>query len=265
MEITYHSITHIGHYRKNNEDYHVNHKNDMFDIFVLCDGMGGKDGGEIASKIAGDSIVSFVNQNNELPIKKLINLCFAHANTEILNEAKKNNSYDGMGTTVAIAIKFKNQFFIGHIGDSRIYYIHQNKIEQLTKDHSLVQQLIEDGDITLEVAARHPMRNIIIHALGSSFETSKNYFDLNFIPTADSYILICSDGLNNMINDTEILEAFSNIEPVIISEVLVNKALNAGGKDNITVTVIRINKNDYDKNELNNNIKKPGLLKRIFK
>jgi serine/threonine protein phosphatase PrpC len=265
MEISYNTITHVGHFRKNNEDYHVNDKVDMFDIFVLCDGMGGKEGGEIASKIAGDTIASFVKQNNKLPIKKLINLCFKHANTAILSEAKNNNSYDGMGTTVALAIKLKNQFSIGHIGDSRIYYIIQNKIEQLTKDHSLVQQLIEDGDITSEVAASHPMRNIITHALGSSFESSKNYFDLDFIPTAGSYILMCSDGLNNMINDKEILDAFSHIDPVLISEALVDKALTAGGKDNVTVTVIRIDKNDSDKNGLNNNFQKPSLLQRIFK
>ncbi len=85
MEISYHSITHVGHYRRNNEDYYVNDKGAAFDVFVLCDGMGGENGGEIASKIAGDSIVSFLNQNNKLPIKKLINLCFKHANTAILS------------------------------------------------------------------------------------------------------------------------------------------------------------------------------------
>ncbi len=242
-KITFHSITNTGNLRKKNDDYFKNERVDDFYSFVLCDGIGGKNGGEIAAKIAGDSICSYLQKTNKFNFKKLINSSFNYANSKIIDEIKENSSCEGMGTTVVLVFFYENNFYIGHVGDSRVYSVEENRIEQLTKDHSLIQELIDEGEITSEIAYKHPLRNIITHALGSSFNARKNYFDLKVTPKSNSYILLCSDGLNNMIKDDEIVSSFTLIDPEKIAENLLVKALEAGGKDNITITVIKFEEN----------------------
>jgi serine/threonine protein phosphatase PrpC len=263
IKISYHSITVKGNIRKKNEDYFLNDKFKDIYSFVLCDGMGGKNGGEIASKIAAHSIISYINQNDKKNVVELFNSSFHYANLNILEEVKKNYLLTGMGTTVVLAILYKNQIYLGHIGDSRIYYISGNKIRKLTKDHSLIQQLVDDGEISPELAVNHPMKNVITHALGSSFRATKNYFDLKIRPKSNSYILLCSDGLNNMIDDEEIVSSFKLIEPDKITDSLIKKALDAGGKDNITTTVIWIEEN-LEANSNENLSSKLSFLKRLF-
>jgi serine/threonine protein phosphatase PrpC len=265
MDLSYFSISSIGKVRKSNQDCFINETINDLNAFVLCDGMGGKNGGDIASKIAVDSIISFISKNQKINFKDLINSSFQYANSNILKEAGKNSLHEGMGTTAVLVISSQNQFHFGHVGDSRIYYIEESKIEQITKDHSLIQHLLDSGEITIEMAANHPMRNIITHALGSSLDINFNYYVTSFFPVSNSYILLCSDGLNSMISDSEIVSSFSCVEPEEIANNLIEKALDAGGKDNVTVTVIRVFEKLDSEGLPKYTTKGNNFIKRIFK
>lgn len=240
MNFNFDTITNAGKVRTKNQDFYVNSDINEGHLFVICDGIGGTNGGEIASEIAGNSIVEYSMSHSEKNIHKLINDSLKFAHDSILLNAEKNNSLYGMGTTIALVLINEKNCVLAHVGDSRIYYIKEKEIELLTKDHSLVQQLIDAGEITNEIALKHPMRNYITHSLGSSYDFNRDYTS-TFVPADNSYLLICTDGLHNMINDDEICSSFSNVQPKNIAEALMKKALDAGGTDNITITIIRFN------------------------
>ena len=240
MNFNFDTITNAGEVRTKNEDFYVNSKINEGHIFVICDGIGGTNGGEIASEIAGNSIVQYLMSQRVMNIPKLINDSLKFAHNNILLNAEKNKSLYGMGTTIALVLMNEKKCFLAHVGDSRIYFIKEKEIELLTKDHSIVQQLIDAGEITNEIALKHPLRNYITHSLGSSYDFNRDYTS-SFVPSDNSYLLLCTDGLHNMINYDEICSSFSNIQPKKIAEVLMKKALEAGGKDNITITIIRFN------------------------
>ena len=168
-----------------------------------------------------------------------------------------------MGTTIVVVVAFNNLFYLGHIGDSRIYSYHNKTLKCLTKDHSLVQQLIESGELSLEDAKKHPMRNVITRAVGTSFDPDEDYFDGVLQLPENAYLLMCSDGLNGMITEKQMTSAFSMNEPENISHSLVDMAINAGGLDNITVSVVKVkecNKMVYSFNQ--NSVILPKSLRR---
>jgi protein phosphatase len=246
MKYSFYSASNIGKIRKINQDFFLNSEVNGGHVFVLCDGMGGHLGGEVASQIAAKSVVDFIKSAKTDEIQSLMNEAFYFAHQNIINESKKDISLNGMGTTICSVIAYNEKFLFGHVGDSRIYSVFDKKINCLTKDHSLVQKLIDSGELSEQNASHHPMRNIITSALGTSFDSSKNYCDgVLFLPK-DAYLLICSDGLNGMISDSDILSTFSFGDPETIANTLVGKALDAGGNDNITVSVIKVNESSNE-------------------
>jgi len=268
MRYLFHSATHIGKVKENNEDFFLNAEIEEGHVFVVCDGMGGHNGGEIAARIAAQSVIEFFSNNEISDIPKSLNSALTIANKSILSEASKYPALQGMGTTLVVIIISNLKSYLAHIGDSRAYAIFNNEIIPLTKDHSLVVGLIDSGEITEIEALTHPRRNLITKALGNSFDPKYDYFDGEISLPENSYLLLCTDGLNGMINEQEILETFSFKDPKRICELLIQKALDSGGGDNITVSVLRVDSSDDKsfayKSDVKPKRRKNGLLNLLF-
>lgn len=243
----------IGRLRKLNEDYcGCYFKDDSnLSLFVLADGMGGHNAGEIASKISVETILStvvaFINSNQErleeAQIKRLSVDAIKKANEQVVALAKCNSTMQGMGTTIVTAALWDNRVCIAHVGDSRAYFVSNNTIWQLTVDHSYVEELVKRGIISREEAKYHPDRNMITRAVGVE-ETVEVDVDVIAIGAGDA-VLLCSDGLTNLMDEQSILEVFlkgKNAEE--ICNTLLAEANNRGGHDNITAIVIRKNTKD---------------------
>ena len=201
----------------------------------------GYKGGEIASKLATESVKKYIQSNFASIIKekeeilKLISNAVEYANMIVYEKSKETEELEGMGTTLEVCLIYNNKAYIGHVGDSRVYRIRKEIIRKLTKDHSYVQQLIEDKKITREEAKTHPKKNMITRALGCTPYVEVDIRARNF-EKGDIFI-ICSDGLSNMVEEKRIYEIISeDIENAV--DKLINEANQAGGYDNITVIII---------------------------
>ena len=221
-----------GKVRELNEDTFGYHDN----LFVVADGMGGHQAGEVASAIAVETILKADLTGD---IKTALQKTLETANRAILKEAEGKNELDGMGTTVAILYLESERAFVTHIGDSRVYYHSGNNLKQLTCDHSLVFELVKSGEITLEEAKIHPQRNILTRALGSNETLETEIIEIQVSP-GDKFLL-CSDGLTNSISEPLIKEFMSREEdPESIVNHMINTANELGGSDNITVVLVEI-------------------------
>ena len=234
--------TDIGKAREKNQDYYyVSEENDEPKIYILADGMGGYKGGEVASKLATDSVKKYIQSNFDSMIKdkesilKLIASAVEYANMVVYEKSKETQELEGMGTTLEVCLIYNNKAYIGHVGDSRVYRIRNEVIRKLTKDHSYVQQLIEDKKITREEAKTHPKKNKITRALGCTPYVEPDLRARNF-EKGDIFIL-CSDGLTNMVDEKQIYEIIKE-DIQMAAERLVDEANQAGGYDNITVIII---------------------------
>ncbi len=232
----------VGKARDMNEDfYYIANDEDSLKLYILADGMGGYNGGEIASRLATSSAKSYIESNfNEIEhtkenIADLIKNAIEYANMVVYEKSKESEELENMGTTLEVCLIYNNKAFIGHIGDSRIYRIRKNIIRKLTQDHSYVQELVNDGTITKEEAVHHPKKNMLMKALGCTPFIEPDITIKGFLK--DDIIVICSDGLTNMINEQEIYNII--VQDVTNSSTnLVNRANELGGYDNITVLVI---------------------------
>jgi serine/threonine protein phosphatase PrpC len=205
-------------------------------LFVVADGMGGHQAGEVASAIAVETILK---ANLTGDITAALKKTLALANQTIFAQAEKNTQLTGMGTTVAVLYLDNNLAYVTNIGDSRVYYLSNNKLNQLTSDHSLVNELVKNGEITVEEAKSHPQRNILTQALGSNDTLDPEIIKLE-INKGDKFLL-CSDGLTSSVSETLIEELISQkIDPEIIVDQLINSANEFGGADNITVVLVEI-------------------------
>ena len=234
--------TDIGKAREMNQDYYyVSSRFDEIKICILADGMGGYAGGEIASNMAVASVKSYVYNNYskiKLETDEIINLlkdATQYANMVVYEKTKQIEELEEMGTTLEIALIVDEKIYISHIGDSRIYKIRNNKMKQLTKDHSYVEKLINDGTITKEEAQMHPQKHMLTKALGCTAFVEPDLL-VEKIKEND-IILICSDGLTNMLPEEEIIKII-NENPEEPNKQLITAANKAGGCDNITVIVI---------------------------
>ena len=235
--------TDIGKAREKNQDYYyVSEENDEPKIYILADGMGGYKGGEVASKLATESVKKYIQSNFDSIIKdkesilKLIASAVEYANMVVYEKSKETQELEGMGTTLEVCLIYNNKAYIGHVGDSRVYRIRNEVIRKLTKDHSYVQQLIEDKKITREEAKTHPKKNMITRALGCTPYVEPDLRARNF-EKGDIFIL-CSDGLTNMVEEKQIYEIIKE-DIHNAAERLVDEANEAGGYDNITVIIIK--------------------------
>lgn len=209
---------------------------------VVCDGMGGANGGNIASNLAvsciKDNMLSNCNENiSEVVIKDLLIKTINKANSEIYNKAQADQNLVGMGTTVVLALAFYDKVHIAHVGDSRAYILRNGSIRQITVDHSVVQKMVDDGEITWEEARTHPNKNIITRALGICEDVEVDYHVEEF--DSGDVVIICTDGLTNHLNEADILNCVKrgNAQAIVIDE-LIEEANKDGGTDNITVVMI---------------------------
>ena len=234
--------TDIGKVREINQDYYyTSEENSIPQLCLLADGMGGYKGGEIASKLAVESAKKYIENNfsnnfsDKEEILKLIGNAVEYANMVVYEKSKEVKELEGMGTTLEVCLIYNNKAYIGHVGDSRIYRIRKDVIRKLTKDHSYVQQLVEDKKITREEAKVHPKKNMLTRALGCTPYVEPDLRARNF-EKGDIFIM-CSDGLTNMVEEKRIYELVKQDINTATNN-LVNEANSAGGYDNITVIII---------------------------
>ncbi len=231
--------TDIGQRRQVNQDYvyaSVEAVGNLPNLFVVADGMGGHNAGDYASSCAVHVLVDTVREDANYDPIKIMRYGIESANLKILEEAAKSEARKGMGTTMVAATVVGNYVYVANVGDSRLYVIHQG-IRQITKDHSLVQEMVRLGEIQEEEAINHPDKNIITRALGVTRSLDVDFFDLEIQP--DTMILMCSDGLSNMVTNEEIADLLRR--PGNLKEkgkALIRLANANGGKDNIAVVLI---------------------------
>lgn len=232
----------VGKAREMNQDYYyISGPEEQIKLFILADGMGGYNGGEIASSLATTSVKNYITNNfykiehDKESILNLIKNAIEYANMIVYEKSKENKELEGMGTTLDVCLIYNNRVYIGHVGDSRVYRIRKEFIRKLTVDHSYVQELVKDGTITKEEAYNHPKKNMLMKALGCTAYVEPDVMVKGFIK--DDILLMSSDGLTNMLKDEEIYNIIKD-NPELASEKLVERANELGGYDNITVVII---------------------------
>ena len=233
----------VGKVREINEDsYYISESLDEVQLYIIADGMGGYNGGEIASSLAIKSAKNYIENNfaqadkDKESIIQLVASSLEYANMVVYEKSKENKELNGMGTTLDICLIYNNKAYIGHVGDSRIYRIRKDFIRKLTQDHSYVQKLVKDGTITPEQAEKHPQKNILLKVLGCNAFIEPDVMVKGFLK--EDVLVMCSDGLSNMVTQDDIYKmASGNIEQATVD--LVDKANENGGYDNITVVIIK--------------------------
>lgn len=228
--------THKGLVREKNEDCFF--IDDLtYRLFVVADGMGGHKAGEIASHEAVEIMkTEFLNAPKDAVYENLMRTAFEKANADIFGKASVSTDMEGMGTTLTVLFVEGETLHFGHIGDSRAYFVGEEKLEQITTDHTLVEQLILNGTLAREDAGKHPNRNVITKAVGVDKSLEIDYFTRN---REQERVLLCSDGLTDSLNDDEIFEIVKNSETLADAvQSLVAHSNQKGGHDNITVVLI---------------------------
>lgn len=232
-------LTDIGLKRSLNEDSASYFEDENYKIYVVADGMGGHNAGEVASEIAAQKIVNYVKNNFlKSDIQNILKQAIKSANTEIYEYSKTAKTLNGMGTTVTACLITKDFIHIANVGDSSCFGIKDGQIKKITKDHSLVQELVDSGSITEEDAVNHPKKNIITRALGTADSVDVDVFPIK--QNDYDMLLLCSDGLTNEISTAEMLDIiYSEAEYGKITRKLVEAAKEKGGRDNITVLLFK--------------------------
>ena len=241
--------TEVGRVRERNEDSlgwsEPDNKNQALDtngwLYVVADGMGGHAAGEVASKIAIDVVVQEY-QASHPPVEDALNQAIHAANLEIFHR-NRSGAESGMGTTIVCAVIFGDKLYCAHVGDSRAYLLRNSQLSPLTRDHSLVNDLLRSGTITPEEAQDHPQRHVLSRALGKKAEVLPEITGPMPIYAGDM-ILLCTDGISGYLDDDQIsylLQANSN-DPQVAATALIQNADAEGGEDNATAIVVKIEK-----------------------
>lgn len=238
MRYFYSGISHKGKKRKRNEDfYHAE-----FPIFVVADGLGGHRAGEVASQLAVKNFVDHVRKSyaevkNPNELVRLMERSIVEAGRIVLEESKTSSELQGMGTTISAAVIFSDYLVTAHVGDSRIHLYRKGELKKLTKDHTYVQYLLDKGEISQEEAESHPLKNALLQALGG--DEKLNIDTGIFALKPGDKVLLCTDGLYTMVSDDFIKEVLQSNHPVTEkARQMLEKALKAGGNDNITLIII---------------------------
>ncbi|MGE4282620.1 MAG: Stp1/IreP family PP2C-type Ser/Thr phosphatase [Clostridia bacterium] len=239
------AFTDKGKARDINEDcFFVSEFNleDVFGYCIVADGMGGHNAGEIASSLAIEEIKKYIKDfyhpdMTDQQVIGIMNDSMSRANKTIYDKSLENQSYNGMGTTAIACIIYDKKIYIAHVGDSRAYLIHESSISQITTDHSMIEELINSGSITREEAQNHPQKNIITRALGGEENIPVDIHIQEY--SEGDMIIMCTDGLSNMLTDLEILSVLkcrNHLQSAV--EELISIANDRGGLDNITVVAL---------------------------
>ena len=242
------SNTDKGLERAKNEDYLAYFDTLNGHVFIVCDGMGGHTSGEVASEKAVEAVGEFFNsryfKNPFLAVENAIHF----ANKKVYNISKNNPEYYNMGTTLVLVLIRDNRAFYGHVGDSRLYAFRKNQLIQLTRDHSYVNKLVDEKIITEKEALTHPAKNEITRAIGLIDQIEPEVANSAYIPQEGDILLLCSDGLNNMLSHKELEKILSLNQPIRNkSDLLIEAANSKGGEDNITLQLIRFHNIDRQK------------------
>lgn len=237
------SKTDIGKARHSNQDAYFAGELENGAVFgIVCDGMGGANAGNIASTTAVKLISEYILRSyrlsmDEFEIEKMLSNAIKSANLEVFEAANSDSELKGMGTTVVIALIQNSKAVIAHVGDSRIYLLGDD-IKQLTKDHSVVQSLIESGKISADEAKSHPRKNVITRALGAEENVIVDTSELNV--TDGQTLLLCTDGLTSMVEADKILSLYKEKSAEELVSSLIDEANLNGGIDNITVVTLKV-------------------------
>jgi len=250
MEIKAYGLTHVGRQRQHNEDSYL--VADEAKLFLVADGMGGHAAGEIASRIAVDSISEFILHTKEDDgtwphaydehFKRSTNRLMAAvrlANTRVLEAMRKDARLRGMGTTVVACLADGETMSVAHVGDSRAYMIRNNQLQRITNDHSWVFEQVQAGMLTEAEAEKHPLRNVITRALGGALQVVPDASEIE-VKEGDVFLL-CSDGLTGMVPEDEILKVVtqSNGDLEKACQKLIEEANERGGLDNVTAILVK--------------------------
>lgn len=230
-------LSDIGNVRKNNEDYLGYFEDELKRIYVIADGMGGHNAGEVASKLAVETVISYVNSvENYGDMKSILVNAIQFANKKIYELSSKTSSCNGMGTTITCCLVKGTDMIVANVGDSSCYVIdYKNSIKKITKDHSLVQQLIDSGSITEAEARIHPNKNIITRALGTSKDVRVDTFILSINDVRN--VILCTDGLTNLLSSDEISKIVCENDSIASCRYLIDSSKKKGGNDNVSVIV----------------------------
>lgn len=235
------ALTDIGQKRQLNQDYIYRSETpvgNLPNVFIVADGMGGHNAGDYASRLAVETVVEEIGASFEKNAVKILNNAIRRANEQLRKRAREDKALSGMGTTIVAATCIGRYLEVANVGDSRLYVI-SDEIRQITEDHSLVEEMVRMGGLDKETARNHPDKNIITRAVGARRDVEVDFFNVE-LQTGD-LVLLCSDGLTNMVDDEmicRILKGDGNLEDRV--EELMKTANENGGKDNISVIVIEL-------------------------
>lgn len=234
------SITDTGVTREMNQDYYFatdTNLGNLPNLFIVADGMGGHKAGDYASRHTIERVVASISRNSSEEPVTIIQEAISKANELLVAESNEDETKSGMGTTLVITTLVGDKLIVANVGDSRLYVI-SDMVRQITRDHSLVDEMVRLGELNPSEARSHPDKNIITRAIGAQKNVKADFFEVEL--AKDDYVLMCTDGLTNMVRDEEILDIVrSEKEPEAIAHKLVRMANNNGGRDNITVTIIK--------------------------
>ncbi len=237
------SVTDIGQKRSVNQDYVFCCEQEIGrlpNLFIVADGMGGHNAGDYASKCSVEAVTQYIRDCDETTIISMLDHAIQHANKLIRKKAEEDSALEGMGTTFVAATVFDHRMIVANIGDSRLYVI-GNEITQITRDHSLVEMMVQNGELNPEEARFHPNKNIVTRAIGGIDDTAlADFFEIDL--HIGDIVLLCSDGLSNMLDDKDIFQIVKQYEPDLeaAATALVNKANEQGGKDNIAIILMNV-------------------------
>lgn len=237
------SVTDIGRKRSVNQDYVFVCEHEIGrlpNLFIVADGMGGHNAGDFASKYSVEAAIEYIKNCEETTSISILDHAIQHANKLIRKKAEEDSSLEGMGTTFVAATVKDYRMIVANIGDSRLYVIN-NEITQITRDHSLVEMMVENGELNSEEARFHPNKNIVTRAIGGIDDNAlADFFEIDL--NEGDIVLLCSDGLSNMLDDKDIFQIVkqyeSNLEEA--GKMLVSKANEQGGKDNIAIILVNV-------------------------
>lgn len=234
------SMTDVGRRREMNQDYMFTSETavgKLPNLFIVADGMGGHKAGEYASRFTVDTMVDIIKNANAKEPVAAIGQAIKEANRLLLKEAKTDESKAGMGTTVVAAVLMDKTLYAANVGDSRLYVLNQDTITQITRDHSLVEEMVRLGEMDKADAKDHPDKNIITRAVGVAPELEIDFFETEI--NDGDIILLCTDGLTNMIEDEDIRRIILSQRDIVErTEKLIETANQNGGRDNITVVLL---------------------------
>ncbi|MBO4292558.1 MAG: Stp1/IreP family PP2C-type Ser/Thr phosphatase [Lachnospiraceae bacterium] len=234
------SITDIGRKRQLNEDCICNREDQVGNfpnLFIVADGMGGHKAGDHASRETVEILTEKIGSSFQEDPKEVFLDAIKTANLKVYQDARRSKELEGMGTTVVACMILEKRLFVMNIGDSRLYVINEAEIRQITVDHSLVEEMVREGILAREKARNHPKKNIITRAVGVAAEVKPDFYEIDL--KAGDKVLMCSDGLSNMLEDETIRVIVNSIGALEEkTRMLVDAANGNGGKDNISVILI---------------------------